>query len=118
MPQSKKQEKRFRKFDDGKTKFGLIPPRAIKAIADVLTYGANKYHAHNWCQGADWSRYIDAMQRHINAWVCGEDIDPESGHHHLAHAGCCLLFLLSYQINGIGKDDRIFHTIREASKKA
>jgi len=26
--------------------------------------------------------------------------DPESGEHHLAHAGCCLVFLLWFEVNG------------------
>jgi hypothetical protein len=107
---------RFTKDDAGKTRFNLIPPGALKLIADVLTYGAKKYNAHNWCQNADWSRYIDALERHWNSWKAGEDVDPESGHHHLAHAGCCLLFLLAYQIHGIGEDDRISHVIDAAIK--
>lgn len=109
---------KFIKNDAGKTRFNLIPPNALARIADVLTYGANKYDAHNWCQNADWSRYIDALDRHWNAWKAGEDTDPESGHHHLAHAGCCLLFLLSYQIHGIGADDRISHVIAAAAETA
>jgi hypothetical protein len=39
-------------------------------------------------------RYLKAMIRHIVAFCSGEINDPESGLPHLAHAGCCLLFLL------------------------
>ena len=102
---------KFRKNDQGKTRFGLTPPAAHRAIADVLTYGANKYEPNNWCRGADYSRYIDALERHLNAWKSGERDDPESGHHHLAHAGCCLMFLLEYEVSGLGTDDRICHDI-------
>ena len=106
---------KFVKDDAGKTRFGLLPPNALARVADELTYGAKTYSPNNWCQNADWSRYIDALHRHLNAWEAGEDIDPESGgHHHLAHAGCCLLFLLEYATSGIGNDDRICHVIREA----
>jgi hypothetical protein len=31
--------------------------------------------------------------RHLVAYQSGEEIDPESGKSHLAHAQCCLIFL-------------------------
>jgi hypothetical protein len=39
-------------------------------------------------------RYFGALMRHMTAWYDGEKKDPESGKSHLAHAGCCLLFLM------------------------
>lgn len=89
-----------------KTRFDLVPFDAVSEIADVLEYGAAKYQAHNWARGADWSRYFSALCRHIFAWWSGEDKDPETGFSHLAHAGCCLIFLLEYQRNAWGTDDR------------
>jgi len=89
-----------------KTRFDLVPFAAVDAIAEVLAYGADKYGAHNWCRGAAWSRYFAALCRHLFAWWRGEERDPESGFSHLAHAGCCLLFLLEYQRQGWGQDDR------------
>jgi len=89
-----------------KTRFDLIPFEAIGEIADVLEYGAKKYEAHNWARGADWSRYFSALCRHVFAWWAGEDKDPETGFSHLAHAGCCLCFLMQYQRHGWGTDDR------------
>jgi hypothetical protein len=41
------------------------------------------------------------------AWWRGEDTDPETGLSHLAHAGCCLMFLMEYQRNSWGTDDRL-----------
>lgn len=96
----------FQKSDAGKPRIGLIPPEMIAQTADVLTFGAAKYSAGNWKRGGDWSRYFDAMQRHLWAWQSGEDIDAESGMPHLAHASCCLGFLMAYQARGIGTDDR------------
>lgn len=90
----------------GKTRFDLIPFAAIGEIADVLAYGAKKYSANNWCRGTEWGRYFSALCRHIFAWWRGEDRDPETGLSHLAHAGCCLLFLMEYQRNAWGTDDR------------
>lgn len=96
----------FHKADAGKPRIGLIPPEMIQQTAEVLTFGAAKYAPNNWSRGADWSRYFDAMQRHLWAWQAGEDTDPETGLSHLAHASCCLAFLMAYQARGIGTDDR------------
>jgi hypothetical protein len=89
-----------------KTRFDLVPFAAVGEIADALAYGADKYSANNWCRGTNWGRYFAALCRHVFAWWRGEDKDPESGLSHLAHAGCCLLFLMEYQRNGWGTDDR------------
>ncbi len=89
-----------------KTRFDLIPFAAVGEIADVLAYGAEKYSANNWCRGTEWGRYFAALCRHVFAWWRGEDKDPETGLSHLAHAGCCLLFLMEYQRNAWGTDDR------------
>jgi hypothetical protein len=89
-----------------KPRMELLPVEALHEIAEVLTYGANKYGPNNWCRGARWGRYYAALLRHIFAWWSGEDKDPETGYSHLAHAGCCLLFLITYQAKGWGSDDR------------
>lgn len=86
-----------RKFDGGKLEYGLIPPKALEATVDVLTFGAQKYERDNWQKVPDSKRrYFDALQRHLWAWKQGEQIDPESGRHHLAHALCCLMFLYEH----------------------
>jgi len=87
------------KYDDNKLEYGLIPPLALKATVDVLTFGAKKYARDNWKHVNDSKRrYFDALQRHLWAWKEGEDIDPESGKHHLAHAMCCLMFLYEHDV--------------------
>ena len=90
-----------------KTRYDLIPWCAVGEIADVLAYGADKYTANNWCRGTNWGRYFAALCRHVFAWRAGEDKDPETGFSHLAHAGCCLIFLMEYQRNQLGQDDRL-----------
>lgn len=88
-----------RKFDGNKTEYGLLPPLALEEIAKVLTFGAQKYERDNWQRVPDSKRrYYDALQRHLWAWKRGETIDPESGLHHLAHAGCCLMFLYEHDV--------------------
>lgn len=94
------------KLDDGKIRMDLLPSAPLKDIAEVLTFGAKKYAAHNWRKGINYSRVYGALQRHLSAWNEGEDTDPESGLNHLAHAGCCLLFLLEYTHSRTQYDDR------------
>ena len=88
-----------RKFDGGKLEYGLLPPYALQETVKVLTFGAQKYERNNWIHVDDGiRRYFDALQRHVWAWKMGEDIDPESGLHHLAHAMCCLMFLYEREV--------------------
>lgn len=88
-----------RKFDGGKLEYGLLPPFALEEIVKVLTFGAQKYERDNWQKVPDSKRrYFDALQRHVWAWKRGEQFDPESGIHHLAHAMCCLMFLYEHDI--------------------
>lgn len=96
----------FRKNDAGKARYDLIPAVALDEVAQVLAIGAMKYGADNWRRGADWSRYFAAAMRHLWAWWRGDDLDPETGRHHLAHAACCVLFLLESARLRIGTDDR------------
>lgn len=96
----------FHKDDAGKARIDLIPPEFVFQTAHVLAIGAKKYGDNNWARGANWSRYYAAMQRHLWAWWSGEEGDPETGHSHLAHAACCLAFLVAYETRNIGKDDR------------
>ena len=98
---------KFVKDDNTKTRYDLLPPELLEETAKVLTFGAQKYSVHNWAQGASWSRYFSAMMRHMWAWWRGEDNDPETGFSHLAHAACCLSFLIAYQRRGLGEDDRV-----------
>ena len=95
-----------RKDDSGKTPWHLMPPDALNQIAQVLAFGATKYGDRNWEKGMNWSRPFSALMRHMWAWWRGERCDPETGLSHLAHAGCCILFLLSYEVRGGGNDDR------------
>lgn len=94
------------KHDAGKPSLGLIPRTAMVAEARVLDFGAKKYGRDNWRKGMDHSRMSDAALRHLFAYLDGEDIDPESGLPHLAHARCCLGFLIEYGEKKLGKDDR------------
>lgn len=86
------------KHDTSKTDWSLVPMESVEEIAKVLEFGAKKYSANNWRtgKGFNYTRVLNSLRRHIYAWSKGEDLDPESGLNHLAHAGCNVLFLLYY----------------------
>ncbi len=87
------------KFDHNKPQPRLLPMLGLGAVIDVLTFGAKKYAPDNWqIVPKARERYTDALLRHVFAWMAGETNDPESGLHHLAHAGCCVLFLLHFEL--------------------
>ena len=94
------------KFDGGKPPLGLISRYALEQEAHVMQFGMDKYGRDNWRAGMDFSRLVDATLRHVYAFADGEDNDHETGLSHLAHARCCLAFLLEYEGKRVGKDDR------------
>ena len=94
------------KFDDGKLPLHLLSTEAMNQTAAVLAFGADKYAEHNWRKGFVWSRPLAAAMRHITAFNAGEDKDPESGLSHLAHAACCIMFLLEFEKTHKELDDR------------
>lgn len=84
-----------RKDDALKTRYDLLPWRGLDAVAQVLTKGAEKYAPDNWRKVEGWRwRYFRAAVGHLMKWWGGEKLDPEWGLPHLAHAACCVLFLL------------------------
>ena len=83
------------KDDNAKPRWSLLPWGPMTHVINVLEFGARKYSADNWQRVPEArQRYFDASMRHALAWWQGERIDPESGKHHLAHAVCCMLFLM------------------------
>ncbi len=94
------------KHDTEKSRADLLPVLALSSVGDVLGYGAKKYAEHNWRLGMSWGRMLGAALRHLFAFMRGEDLDPESGLPHLAHASCCCLMVLEYFLTKTGADDR------------
>lgn len=95
-----------KKFDSGKVRLDLVPTHPVKEVARVLMHGAAKYGDHNWRGGIAYSRLYAATLRHLTAFWEGEDIDPESGLHHLAHAACEIFFLIEMVTRRPELDDR------------
>ncbi len=94
------------KHDDGKPDMSLLSGIALLKIAQVMSFGKKKYSAHNWRGGFVWSRPLAASLRHIFAYLGGEDKDSETGVSHLAHACCCLFFVLEFEETHKNLDDR------------
>lgn len=86
------------KFDTGKLRYSLIPTSTLKGIAEVLTFGAEKYAPNSWqtIPNAE-ERYLDALIRHLESWRAGETYDNESNLHHLKHLLCNASFLLWFE---------------------
>lgn len=85
----------------------LVPPSATHYLALALEDGAKKYGAYNFRQEAiSISTYKAAAQRHWDAFWDGEDIAPDSGVHHIAHAMACAALVLDAASIGKLVDDR------------
>jgi hypothetical protein len=90
---------KFKKYDSEKTSFLGLPPWIWWEALEVSKFGAKRYGRRNWQQCTDVSRYVDAMFRHLQCFLEGENIDPDSGLPHLAHALWNVAALRWFQIN-------------------
>lgn len=81
------------RHDSDKLAWHLVPMHLLEGMVRVLMFGAKKYTAHNWRKGHHYSRITNSLQRHLNAFQAGEEIDPESGLPHVDHILCNALFL-------------------------
>lgn len=98
------------KYDEGKTDWAILPIAASEEIIKVFQFGAQKYSRGNYLEGngLSYTRVINSTLRHIYSFMRGQDLDPESGLHHLAHAGCNIYMLLTYVLSKTQRtnDDR------------
>lgn len=94
------------KHDQAKPQLELLSSIWLVGVAQVLTFGARKYAAHNWRKGIALSRLLGACLRHVMAFLGGEDRDPETGLSHLYHASCCLMFASELHETRPDLDDR------------
>lgn len=79
--------------------------KAYQAIAHFL--GNVKYGAWNYrAKGARASVYRAALDRHMDAWWEGEELDPTDGTPHLANALACINILIEAKEAGKLVDDR------------
>ena len=94
--------------------FSLIPQKALWELAEHYGKGVGKYSKHNWRKGYDWSLSFDALQRHLNQFWNGENLDLETpgnnspSKHMIACAWHCLT-LATFMDEFPEKDDRFKH---------
>lgn len=85
----------------------LVPPSAKHFLALALANGAEKYGPYNWRDAAiSVSVYRAALERHMDAFWDGEEVAPDSGVHHVAHAMACCALILDAMTVGRLNDDR------------
>lgn len=90
--------------------FSLIPPDVLELDAIHYGYGEEKYPSDangtpNWQLGYSWRLNVDALQRHLHAFLQGEDMDEESGSYHLTAVRWHAAALLWFTLHGKGTDD-------------
>lgn len=93
----------FVKHDSGKTRYSLIPPECLSALAEHLTYGAEKYKTDNWKKVDDTARYYDALLRHLEQWRRGDQVDDQNKLH-LTAVFSNAMFLLWFDLKEIEKN--------------
>jgi hypothetical protein len=99
-------EIRGTKHDDGKPPLALIPRTALVEEALAFLDGKRKYGQWNYLKGLEAVQLVSAVQRHITAWLEGEERASDSGVHHLGHARAGLAMLMNLQKTGKLIDDR------------
>lgn len=85
---------------------GMLPIKAKGASNHNST--AVQFGERNWMRGqVRMTACLSALKRHVDRILDGEDIDPESGAHHLGHVmdGCSIM--LDAQRHGMLIDDRV-----------
>lgn len=90
-----------------KPPLALIPPVLNEQTAIALQLGARKYGPWNWRENkVEYMTYLHAMRRHIDLLIEREDIEPESGAHHLGHVAANCAIILDAAKCGTLQDNR------------
>jgi len=85
----------------------VVPVRPLLEVGLAMLEGGRKYGTHNYREiGVCMSTYYNAAMRHLMAWWEGEDIDPDSGIHHVVKAMASLFVVRDGMHMGNCVDDR------------
>lgn len=70
---------------ESKPQFSLMPPEVLRQVAEVFTFGVDKYSKNDWQKKCDFDFWLDKIYRHLNEYQSGNYLDKESDLPHLAH---------------------------------
>lgn len=88
------------KHDGEKIRWDLMPFKQLDLVAEIVTFGAEKYAPNSWQEIENGGqRLIAAALRHISLHQQGELYDDESGKTHLAHAACSILMAMHHEVS-------------------
>jgi hypothetical protein len=84
----------------------LVPVYPLTELSRVYGFGASKYADRNWEKGYNWSLSYGALMRHLTQFWNGEDVDSETGCHHLASVAFHAFALMQFGVTHPELDDR------------
>jgi 5'(3')-deoxyribonucleotidase len=87
-------------------RYDLVPVLPLDLLAELYANGAEKYAAHNWRRGYEWSKSYAAAMRHMTRFWAGENIDPEMGIPHPVAAVFHMFALTQFMEDFPQFDDR------------
>lgn len=77
---------------DGKGRYDLIAPRALRRLARHYENGARKYTDRNWEKGQPLARFLDSALRHLNCVLEGKTDED-----HLAAVAWNVFAIMEFQ---------------------
>lgn len=85
----------------------LVPGSAKAYLTLAFFEGALKYGKYNWrIAGVRTSIYLDALERHLEKFKNGENVDEKTKVPHLASIMACCSIILDANLVGKLNDDR------------
>jgi hypothetical protein len=94
-------------ISDSKVPLWLLSPIAKVHWALAQFAGMLKYGAWNWrVAGVRSSVYVSAIERHLDAYKSGEDLDPIDKTKHLGNIMACCALIMEAEAAGKLTDDR------------
>ena len=98
----------IREPTEGKGRYDLISPFALRRLAVHYERGSKKYADRNWEKGMPYSRYIDSAKRHLDQFVMGKTDED-----HLAAAAWNIFAIMHHQELGQSELDDMPHYLSE-----
>lgn len=93
-----------REPSDGKGRYDLISPYAVRRLAHWYELGAKKYSDRNWEKGIPFSRYMDSAKRHLDKYLMGKRDED-----HLAAAAWNIFAIMHHEELGQTELDDLPH---------